>query len=265
MTPLYFIGSTIILGVSKDSCSLKFQVYTGLAAREEPFEKINEQVRINKVEIPTFSRKGDAPTALLSISIPPTSFTALNDLASGSTKFDPSIYDTDNGDYIELARPETNAPVVAEEKFALTMTLDFGRYGGITTASNGNQNMGHFQIMQDVLDNETEFKGREGVPTLHGFVNDKATGNVILDKLAKGWQIRFRIMKIDIDARTLQAKNMEVAIDVLGFTGIRSSDVNDKFKKQANEAIAEMKNKFLGSDVKDDLTNKIMDFIYARP
>lgn len=144
------------------------------------------------------------------------------------------------------------------------MTLDFGTYGGIAGeigSANGFSAQGELQIFRDnlSLDGDGDCNLKKATPTLIGVLGAKATGLSIVDEIARGRDVQFRIFEIHFNLLKHQVETMDVRMDLGQLQCLSLKSVKGKFKDKANVAIESKLNSLYRQD---DLTDKLMDQLY---
>ncbi len=145
-----------------------------------------------------------------------------------------------------------------------TVDLDFGTFGGIAgeiSAANGFSSFGELQIFRDDLseDGSGDCELKKATPTLAGVLGPKATGLSVVDQIAKGRDVQFRIFQIHFNLLNRKIESMDVRMDLGQLNCLSLKSVKTKFKDKANVAIESKLNSLY---TQDDLTDKLMDQLY---
>lgn len=153
---------------------------------------------------------------------------------------------------------------ILNEESLPTMTLDFGTFGGIANdvaSAGGFSAKGELQISRDniSLGGERDCDLKKATPTLKGVLGPKATGLSIIDEIARGRDVQFRIFSINWDVVAKKIGFMDVRMDLGILQCLSLEGVKTKFKDKANIAI---ENKLNSLSRQDDLTDKLMDDLY---
>ncbi|MGE3759102.1 MAG: hypothetical protein AB7H97_15170, partial [Pseudobdellovibrionaceae bacterium] len=199
-----FVGASLKLRLEKKINIFSFQVYGGLNPAEIDFKEEGPEVNISKIVIPSAEKAFDSTTMLATI-------------RQQLTGYDGEIVNS--------------LPQV---------TLDFGTFGGIAgniNNANGFSAFGEIQVSRldnmGVVGGESDCTVKKAVPTLIGVLADKATGVGIVDKLAQGRDVQFRIFSMNLSIETQRVESMDVRMD-LGFSlkCLSVSSVKEKFKNK---------------------------------
>ena len=151
-----------------------------------------------------------------------------------------------------------------KEEATPLVDLDFGTYGGLAgeiSAANGFSSYGELQIFRDNLsaDGDGDCELKKATPTLVGILGPKATGVSIVDQIAKGRDVQFRIFQVHFNLLNRKIESMDVRMDLGQLQCLSLKSVKSRFKDKANDAIESKLNSLY---TQDDLTDKLMDQLY---
>ena len=222
-----FAGAAFRVSLERNISLVSLQVFGGLNPGKNAFDNKSDEVEISRIEIPTAeSINGHVPYAA-------------------------SVLLT------MRQRLDQDAP---------TMNLDFGTFGdvaGTAATARGFQAFGEFQIFRNPLsaDEGADCRFKEATPTLVGVLGPRATGIEILDKIAKGRDVQFRIFEMDINPVTGHIENMDVRMDLGILDCLSLNSVKRKFTDRADEALQNILKSFYKQN---DLTDKLMAQLYGK-
>lgn len=151
-----------------------------------------------------------------------------------------------------------------EEESIPRVDLDFGTFGNIAGdigSADGFSAYGELQIRRDDLsvDGQLDCELKKATPTLVGVLGSKATGISIVDEIAKGRDVQFRIFQIQFNLLNRKIDSMDVRMDLGLLQCLSREGIKGKFKDKANVAIESKLNSLY---TQDDLTDKLMEQLY---
>jgi len=222
-----FAAAAIRLRLQRNSNILTLQVYGALNPGESEFIENSDEVELSTLVIPKAeifpnNHVPYAPTVLLTIR--------------------------------QILQPEVIP----------TMDLDFGTFGGVAgdiASANGFSARGELSIFRDdiSLGGVDNCHLKMATPILRGILGPKATGLPVIDDMAKGRDVQFRIFSARADMPSSQLESLDVRMDLGLLQCLSLEGVKKKFKDKANAAIS---SKLHSLYRQDDLTDKLMDELY---
>lgn len=233
-------AAAVSLKLERNYVAIQLQILGELQPGKSAFDKSNQQVKLDALNILSGPLHTDRPMALLTVT------QRIPVIASSS---------------IKRADLDTYKPEIR---------VEFGKFGGFAGEEYGVFH-GKLQTFQNRYPGPDDCEmNMRSVPSLSGVFGEEPTGILVVDEILKNKKVRFRIQSISFDLQAdgqLQISNMKVPMaieenaleDLEVFQCLDLSSVNKQFGSEAQLIIDELVKKV---STQDNATPELMNAIY---